>query len=125
MIGRPYPFTSLNSGIKFQFHYGMIGSTSHYVMVKRADHVSIPLWDDWKSLCTYPTFQRNEFQFHYGMIGRCAVWLAINGLCEFQFHYGMIGSILRNYLHVVIHLFQFHYGMIGRRKWREVSRLDI
>jgi len=76
----------------FQFHYGMIGSpkTTRSWLVSIV--VSIPLWDDWKSLtCSVST---------RAMLVSIPLWddwkrpdvKILSGVCTFQFHYGMIGS---------------------------------
>ena len=101
------------SGGRFQFHYGMIGSSPFFGGM----------------------IFSGLFQFHYGMIGRITA-NGMYGLTDgFQFHYGMIGSFCNEISYVAgsvsiplwddwkcikdvvkrkyVRLFQFHYGMIG------------
>ena len=69
MIGSGNVLATLKVILKFQFHYGMIGSR-------------------WRK--PYRLL-RPLFQFHYGMIGRLC-WLTLRHIfAKFQFHYGMIG----------------------------------
>jgi len=80
---------------KFQFHYGLIGSTAdnssrfprHYfnstmgwlgvslsVPGTKPEAISIPLWADWEAESfEVETFASIEFQFHYGLIGSVAI----------------------------------------------------
>jgi len=103
---------------QFQFHYGMIGSAKEdgntlYLIgfnstmgwlegqvcgnSGREDLVSIPLWDDWKSLLISSSVPYFEFQFHYGMIGSVELAAQVRYVGMFQFHYGMIGRVIYRY----------------------------
>jgi len=91
------PGLSTKTNITFQFHFGSIGSFTHFRPKLLFFFVSIPLWFDWKNrdveaVKTYMPL----FQFHFGSIGSKPT-LRHQMICFlFQFHFGSIGSYWPN-----------------------------
>ena len=85
------------------------------------DHVSIPIWCDWK-LKSQLLFAHPLGRFNSYMVRLEAVFSSRSSLAlipMFQFLYGAIGSYNGRDFFMTITLFQFLYGAIGSYNGRD------